>query len=85
MGRVRKRRSTGRGTRYQAIARLDGREVPLGTHDTFEDAVDAWQRAEVDASRASMRHPPPGTRPRFGLAGDRERPGNIGERSRGTS
>lgn len=65
MGRVRKRRSSGRGTRYQAIARLDGREVPLGTYDTFEDAVDAWQRTEVDARRSAGGHTLAGNRITF--------------------
>ncbi|HYN64917.1 MAG TPA: hypothetical protein VES36_09980 [Candidatus Limnocylindrales bacterium] len=33
------------------VARLNDGEVALGTFDTFEDATDAWQRAEVDARR----------------------------------
>ncbi len=65
MGRVRKRRSSGSGTRCQAIARLDGREVPLGTYDTCKDAVDAWQRAEVAARRSAGGHTLAGNRITF--------------------
>jgi len=51
VGRVRKRRSKNHGTRFLAIARLDDVDVALGTYDTFEDATDAWQSAEVEARR----------------------------------
>lgn len=51
MGRVRKRRSSRHGVRYLAVARLDGSDVAVGTFDTFEDATDAWQRAEVGHRR----------------------------------
>jgi hypothetical protein len=51
VGRVRRRRSKNHGTRFLAIARLHDVDVALGTYDTFEDAVDAWQSAEVAARR----------------------------------
>jgi integrase len=51
MGRVRKRRSSRNGVRYLAVARLGGADVSVGTFDTFEDATDAWQRAEVGHRR----------------------------------
>jgi hypothetical protein len=51
VGHVRKRRSKNHGTRFLAIARLDDVDVALGTYDTFEDATDAWQSAEVEARR----------------------------------
>jgi integrase len=51
MGRVRRRRSARQGVRFLAIARLDGADVAVGTFDTFEDATDAWQRAEVGHRR----------------------------------
>ena len=41
MGRVRKRRSSRHGTRYLAIARLDGTDTTVGTYETFEEATDA--------------------------------------------
>jgi hypothetical protein len=41
MGFVRKRSSKTRGTRYQAIALLEGRVVELGTFDTFALATDS--------------------------------------------
>jgi integrase len=51
VGRVRKRRSARNGVRYLAVARLDGADVSVGTYETFEDATDAWQRAEVGHRR----------------------------------
>jgi integrase len=51
MGRVRKRRSARHGVRYLSVARLDGTDVTVGTFETFEDATDAWQRAEVGHRR----------------------------------
>ena len=51
MGRVRKRASSRHGTRYLAFARLDGADTTVGTFETFEEATDAWQRAEVEGRR----------------------------------
>ena len=51
MGFVRKRPSKTRGTRYQSVALLDGRQVELGTFDSFCLATDAWQHAETAARR----------------------------------
>ncbi len=53
MGRVRKRRSARQGIRYLALARLGGVDVTVGTFETFEDATDAWQRAEVGHRRGA--------------------------------
>lgn len=51
MGFVRKRPSRTRGTRYQAIALLEGRQAELGTYETFTLATEAWQHAETAARR----------------------------------
>lgn len=51
MGFVRKRRSKTRGTRFLAVAHLGGKDVSLATYDTFEEATDAWQHAEVQERR----------------------------------
>lgn len=51
MGFVRKRRSKTRGTRFLAVALLGGRDVALATYDTFGEATDAWQYAEVQERR----------------------------------
>jgi integrase len=51
MGFVRKRRSKNRGTRFLAVAHLGGKDVSLATYDTFEEAADAWQHAEVQERR----------------------------------
>ena len=51
MGFVRKRPSKTRGTRYQSVALLDGRQVELGTFESFSVATDAWQHAETAARR----------------------------------
>ena len=51
MGFVRKRPSRTRGTRYQAVAVLDGSRVQLGTFDSVALATDAWQHAETAARR----------------------------------
>ncbi len=51
MGFVRKRRSKTRGTRFMAVAHLGGTDVALETYDTFEEATDAWQHAEVQERR----------------------------------
>lgn len=51
MGFVRKRRSKTKGTRFMAVAHLGGRDVSLQTYDTFVEATDAWQHAEVQERR----------------------------------
>ncbi|MBC7374378.1 MAG: hypothetical protein H7323_10360 [Frankiales bacterium] len=51
MGFVRKRRSKTKGTRYQAVAHLGEQDVSLATYDTFAEAADAWQHAEVAERR----------------------------------
>lgn len=53
MGFVRKRRSRTKGTRYQAVAHLGRRDVSLATYDTFAEATDTWQHAEVAERRRS--------------------------------
>jgi hypothetical protein len=54
VGFVRKRPSRTRGTRYQAVAVLDGTRVPFDTFDTFALATDAWQHAETAARRGAV-------------------------------
>ncbi|MDQ3611473.1 MAG: site-specific integrase [Actinomycetota bacterium] len=51
MGFVRKRRSKNRGTRFVAVAHVGGRDLTLATYDTFAEATDAWQHAEVQERR----------------------------------